>query len=48
VESYKVMKSCGIGSAHMQTMTNFFHNGGVGPRLWVEKDAADLASHPQR
>jgi hypothetical protein len=30
-KSYKVMKLCGIGSAHTRTMINFFHKGGVDP-----------------
>ncbi len=29
-------------------MIDFFHNGGVDPNPWVEKDAADRASHPKR
>jgi hypothetical protein len=30
-ESWKVTKSCGIGSARTPTMTNFFHNRDAGP-----------------
>jgi len=42
------MKLSGIGSARTLIMTNFFHNGGVDPNPWVEKDAEGRASHPKR
>jgi hypothetical protein len=32
----------------MRTMTDFFHKGDVDPNNWIEKDAADRASHPKR
>jgi len=47
-ESWKATKSCGIGSARMRTTINFFHSGGEDPNHWVEKDAPDRASHPNR
>ena len=47
-ESWKPTKSSGTGSARMETMINFFHNRGVDPNPWIEKDAADRASHPKR
>jgi hypothetical protein len=47
-EFWKVTKSCGIGSARMRITINFFHNRGVDPNPWIEKDAADRASHPKR
>ncbi len=40
-ESWKTTKSSGTGSARMRTMINFFHNRGVDPDPWVEKDAED-------
>ena len=33
--SYKAMKLCGIGSAHMQTMINSFHNRAVECKEWL-------------
>ena len=45
-ESWKAMKSCGIGLARTLTMTNFFHSRDADPNHWVEKGAENRASHP--